>query len=657
MIRDNLKNEAQREKIFMERILDCIDSPEDLRKLKLSQLEKLAGEVREEIVRVVSERGGHLASNLGVVELTIALHYVFDTPRDKLLWDVGHQVYTHKLLTGRRGLFGTLRQWGGLSGFPKRAESPYDTFDVGHSGTSISSGLAFAEALNLLGENHKVVAVIGDGSMTAGLAFEGLNQAGHLKKDFILVLNDNVMSISANVGALSSYLSRLMTGKVALRVRKDIQSLLGSIPLGGQMLEAARRLEDSLKTLVSPGMLFEELGIRYVGPITGHSMSHLVRTFQNVKKMSGPVLVHVVTKKGKGYAPAEASPECYHGVPPFDPETGRPRARATVPSYTTVFGKTLVRLARADERVVGITAAMPEGTGLEEFAQAFPKRFYDVGIAEAHGVTFAAGLAAQGFRPVAAIYSTFLQRAYDQIVHDVCLQNLPVTFAIDRSGLVGEDGPTHHGVFDICYMRHLPNMVLMAPRDENELQHMLKTALYYPGPAALRYPRGGGVGVELEEELRELPIGRGEVLREGDDLAFLAIGNMVYPALGAAELLEEAGLEAAVVDMRFVKPLDTGLLEEMARSARRLITVEEGALQGGFGSAVLECLSELELLEIPVKRIGLPDSFAEHGPPSLLRPHYGLDPEGIAHTAREFLEAHLGVTHQDSRYGKKNSTG
>ncbi len=619
-------------------LLEKIDSPKDLKKLRLPQLEKLAEELRRVIVETVAETGGHLAPNLGVVELTIALHYVFDSPKDKIVWDVGHQAYAHKLLTGRRDRFHTLRQYGGIAGFPKRSESPHDIVDVGHSSTSISAALGLVTAQDLLGEKGKVVVVIGDGSMTAGLAFEGLNNAGHLKKDLIVILNDNEMSISPNVGALSSFLSRKLTGPLARRFKRELESLVSHLPGGEHLVTAIKKSEDAIKCLLTPGMLFEALGFRYVGPIPGHNVDILIKTLKNVKALEGPTLVHVLTKKGKGYPPAEQEPERFHGLGPFDVKTGKPKAgKPKPPSYTSVFSKVMLRLAEEEPRLVAITAAMPTGTGLKAFGERFPDRFFDVGIAEQHAVTFAAGLAIGGMIPVCAIYSTFLQRAYDQIIHDVALMDLHVVFAIDRGGIVGEDGPTHQGQFDLSYLRIIPNMVVMAPKDENELQHMLYTAVRHQGPIAVRYPRGAGVGVSLDWELKELPIGQGELLREGTDVLFLAIGNMVYPALKAAHLLEKEGFSAAVVNARFVKPLDRELILSLARRIKKVVTVEENALQGGFGAAVLELLAQ-EGLNIPVKMIGLPDKFIEHGAPDLLREKYGLTPEKIAQNTLSWLE-------------------
>ncbi len=621
----------------MAKLLEKVNSPADLKKFRLRQLEKLTEELREVIVKTVAETGGHLAPNLGVIELTVALHYVFDSPKDKIVWDVGHQAYAHKLLTGRRDKFHTLRQYGGIAGFPKRSESPHDIVDVGHSSTSISAALGLVTAQDFLKQEGKVVVVIGDGSMTAGLAFEGLNNAGHLKKDLIVILNDNEMSISPNVGALSSFLSRKLTGPVARRLKRELESFVSHLPGGEHLVTAIRKSEDAIKCLLTPGMLFEALGFRYVGPIPGHNLETLIDTLRNVKNLEGPTLVHVLTKKGKGYRPAEEEPEKFHGLGPFDIKTGKPKtSKNKPPSYTSVFSKTMVRLGEMEPRLVAITAAMPSGTGLKAFSERFPERFFDVGIAEQHAVTFAAGLALGGMIPVCAIYSTFLQRAFDQIIHDVALTNLHVVFAIDRAGIVGEDGPTHQGQFDLTYLRLIPNMIVMAPKDENELQHMLYTAVKCQGPVAVRYPRGAGEGASLDWELKEIPIGKGEILREGEDILLVAIGNMVYPALKAADLLAKEGLSATVINARFVKPLDEDLITEWALRTGRVVTIEENTLLGGFGSAVLE-LFQQKGLRLPVKRIGLPDKFIEHGAPALLREKYGLTPEKIAEEVKDWL--------------------
>ena len=625
----------------MTKVLDRISTSDDVKKLDSQELERLCQELREEILSIVSKTGGHLASNLGVIELTTALHYVFDFPKDKVVWDVGHQSYAHKLLTGRKNRFHTLRQYEGISGFPKRDESPYDSFDSGHSGTSISSALGMAEARRLKTEDGRIIAVIGDGSMTAGLAFEGLNQAGDIDRNLIVILNDNEMSISRNVGALSSYLNRLMTGQFVNRFRNDMKNFLETLPgIGKSVYRFAKQAEESFKGLLMPGLLFEELGMKYIGPIDGHRLGYLIETFQNIKKMSGPILVHVITKKGKGYPPAEKNPDRFHGISPFVIETGEPKSssKKNPPSYTDVFGETLCQLAKGNERIIAITAAMQSGTGLEKFSKQFPNRFYDIGIAEQHAVTFAAGLALEGMKPVVAIYSTFLQRAYDQVLQDVCLQNLPVVFALDRGGIVGEDGPTHHGVFDFSYLRHIPNLIVMVPKDENEFQHMIKTATECSVPIAFRYPRGKGEGVTREASLQSIDIGKAEILREGKDLLIIGIGVTVYPSLRAAEKLREIGIQAAVINARFLKPLDENLLCGWARKTGKVLTVEENVLQGGFGSAVLELFQEQGLLSIQVKRLGIPDIFVEHGPQALLRGKYGIDEVGIFRTAKEMLE-------------------
>ncbi|UCF88985.1 MAG: 1-deoxy-D-xylulose-5-phosphate synthase [bacterium] len=621
-------------------ILPWINSPSDLWDLNVRQLEQLAGEVRETILDVVSRNGGHLASNLGAVELTLALHHVFRMPQDKIIWDVGHQAYTHKLITGRRDRFGTLRTKGGISGFPKRKESPYDLFDVGHSGTSISAALGIAEAMRHQGEDGKVVAVIGDGSMTAGLALEGLNQGGELGERLVVVLNDNEMSIAPNVGAMSSYLSRTLTGSPINRVKKVTENFLKSIPkVGEHFLHIAQRAEDSFKALIYPGMVFEELGYEYIGPIKGHRLDRLIEALSNARRIGGPVLVHVGTEKGKGYALAEENPMAFHGIGPFELETGKPRKINGHPSYTSVFSRAIVEAARRDDRVIAITAAMPEGTGLDSFAKEFPDRFYDVGIAEQHGVTFAAGLATRGYRPVVAIYSTFLQRAYDQVVHDVCLQNLPVVFAMDRGGLVGEDGPTHHGTYDLSYLRHIPNLTFMAPRDEAALVQALATSLSLEGPSAFRYPRGAGVGALLPEPV-PWEIGTGEILREGSDVLLVGVGSTVHPCLAAADILEAEGVSVAVIDARFIKPLDTELIFQWARECRVTFTVEENVLQGGFGSAILEAATDMGE-SFKIRRLGLPDAFLEHATLEELRADLGIDAKGISSTVREVLSGGL----------------
>ena len=621
-------------------LLQNINSPADLKGLSIRDLEGLANEIRQKIIETVSKTGGHLAPSLGVVELTIALHYVFNAPEDKIIWDVGHQAYAHKLITGRRDRFHTLRTYGGISGFPKREESPYDSFDTGHSSTSISAGLGISTAKGLKREKSKVISVIGDGSMTAGMAFEGLNQAGHHEKDLIVVLNDNAMSISPNVGSFSSFLSRKMTGRRFVNLKKDLEGFIKSLPgVGENILSLVRKSEDSFITFFTPGMLFEAFKFKYIGPIRGHRIDRLIGAFNNTLHLEGPVLVHVLTKKGKGYEPAEKDPAHFHGVGSFEIPTGStPKGRTKpLPSYTEVFGNTMVDLARTNKKLFAVTAAMPEGTGLSKFAEQYPERFMDTGIAEQHAVTFAAGLATEGFRPVVAIYSTFLQRAFDQVIHDVCLPNLPVIFAIDRGGLVGEDGPTHHGHFDITYLRSLPNMTVMAPKDENELRQMLYTALKCPGPVAIRYPRGKGLGVPIDTKYHKIPIGQSETLREGKDLLILALGNMVYPSMEAAADLEKEGLSVGVVNCRFVKPIDPGL-GELSTSIGRVLVVEENIRQGGLGGAVLELFNDLGIVNVHMRRIGLPDKFVEHGAAPLLREIYGLDATGIIKEARDFCQ-------------------
>lgn len=624
----------------MTRILDRINEPADLKALGAHELETLAGEIRQEIVATCAANGGHLAPSLGVVELTLALHRVFNSPQDRIVWDVGHQAYTHKLITGRRDSFRTLRTQGGISGFPKRTESVHDAFDVGHSSTSISAATGFAVARDLKGDSNKVIAVIGDGSMTGGMAYEGLNHAGHLNRDLIVILNDNEMSIAENVGALSNFLSRTATSEFVHKMKKDLEKFLEGVdsPLGRSALKIAKKAEESLKGLFTPGMLFEAFGFEYIGPINGHDIDMLTETLEKVKRFDDAVLIHVITKKGKGYAPAENNPSLFHGVGPFEVETGKVlKGKGGAASYTAIFGSAIRSLAADDDRIVALTAAMPDGTGLTGFAGEFPERFFDVGIAEQHGVTFAAGLAAQGFRPVFAVYSSFLQRAFDQVFHDVCLQNLPVTFAIDRAGVVGSDGPTHHGVFDLSYLRILPNMTVMAPKDENELQHMLKTAIELGTPAAVRYPRGDGYGVALDQVFHALPVGKSEILRHGSDGAILALGTMVRPALEAADNLAGEGISLTVVNARFVKPLDRAVIMELAGKHGQLFTVEENALQGGFGTAVMELLEEEGLSTTRVCRMGFPDCFIEQGEQKDLRAMHGLDAAGIAETVRKLL--------------------
>jgi 1-deoxy-D-xylulose-5-phosphate synthase len=620
-------------------LIERINNPQDLKKLSITELKELAEELREIIIETVATNGGHLASNLGSVDLTIALHYVFDSPRDKIIWDVGHQAYAHKLLTGRFNSFSTIRKYEGISGFPKMGESPHDAFGTGHSSTSISAALGILEGRDHNKEKFKVIAVIGDGALTAGLAFEGLNHAGHLKKDLIVVLNDNEMSISPNVGALSAYLSRMMMGDLYTKFKKETKLFLERIPrVGEPVLKIAQKAEDTVKGFIVPGLLFEEFGFEYVGPVDGHKIDLLIEILERFKDFPAPVLVHTITKKGKGYEPAEKNPGIFHGIGPFDIETGQPRSSGKK-SYSEIFGSCLVELAQKDERIVAITAAMTEGTGLSEFVRKFPKRFYDVGIAEPHAVTFAAGLATQGLKPVVAIYSTFLQRAYDEIIHDVCLQNLPVVFAIDRSGIVGEDGPTHNGTFDLSYLRHIPNLIVMAPKDGYELRCMLKTALSYNGAVAIRYPRGIAIDDQEQNELEDIPIGKFEILKEGEDVLIIAVGSMVIPALSASELLSDTDISACVVNARFIKPLDIELITNLARKIKQIITVEENTIMGGFGSAVLEELTRSGIEDVKIKILGLPDGFIEQGPQNLLRKKLGLDAEGIAREALALVKS------------------
>jgi 1-deoxy-D-xylulose-5-phosphate synthase len=623
----------------MSKLLDTIDKPEDLRKLAIEDLPALAQEVREEIISIVSEVGGHFASTLGAVELTLALHYAFNTPRDRIVWDTGHQAYAHKLICGRRKKLQTIRQLGGLSGFLSRDESEYDVFGAGHAGTSVSAALGMVAAKSLRGEDYQVVSVISDGGLSAGLTFEGLNQAGHLNKDLIVVLNDNEHFIDSRVGAISSFLSKQLTTDLAIRLQHNLGALMRTLPkVGENLYQVARKFKESFLGLVTPGFLFEALGFQYVGPIDGHNVAEMIQTFQNVKKLDHPVLVHVVTRKGKGYPPAEEDPIKYHSVTPFHVLTGKAKKeKGGVPSYTDVFAEAMIRLAKENPKVVGITAAMGSGTGIDKFSRELPDRSYDVGIAEQHAVTFAAGMATEGWIPVVAIYSTFLQRGYDEILHDVCLQNLHVVFALDRGGLVGADGPTHHGVFDLSYLRSIPNIVVMAPKDENELRRMLKTAIDHNGPIALRYPRGEGWGVELEEEIRPLEIGKGELLRQGKDIAILAVGSTVMPALKAAQELAPLGIDAAVVNARFVKPLDRELLVSVLSSVPCAITVEDHVVTGGFGSAVAELIADEGITGVSLRRLGVPDRFIPHGTQDELKKICGFDKDAIAQAAMQLM--------------------
>ena len=617
--------------------LPRIDSPADLKRVPREELPTVAEELRDYLVTVISKTGGHLASSLGAVELTLALHYTFNVPKDKIVWDVGHQAYGHKILTGRRDRFSTIRQYGGISGFPVRDESPYDTFNVAHACTAISGALGMAVARDLKGENFHVIAVVGDAGLTGGVALEGINNLGALKKKVLVILNDNEMSISPNVGAITGYLNRIVHGQAYHRLTSEVEKMILSVPrLGPRLLRLSKDLVESAKSLLIPGMVFEELGFDYVGPVNGHSLDELLAVLATVKESPGPTLLHVVTQKGKGYPHAEKLPVKYHGVTQFDISTGAfHKAPAKAPSYTAVFGKTVCELAEKDPRVVAITAAMSEGTGLDEFARKFPQRFFDVGIAEQHAVDFAVGLACEGMRPVAAIYSTFLQRAYDQLVHDVCLMHVPVTLALDRAGIVGQDGPTHHGLYDLVYLSALPGMVVMAPKDENELRHMLATALTLEGPAAVRYPRGTGIGLALDPEFKRLELGKAEILREGGDIAILALGSMVYPCLEAAAKLDLEGIHATVINARFMKPLDEELIAVLAAEKQFLVTAEEGTEAGGFGANVAALLHDRRI-QASILRIAVPDRIIPHGAPNLLHAKYGLDVDGIVNRIKTF---------------------
>lgn len=611
-----------------EHILDSIDTPADLKGLDEAQLTALAAEIRQTLVETVASTGGHLAPNLGVVELTLGLHRALDCPADKIIWDVGHQSYVHKLVTGRREGFATLRQYGGVCGFPKRSESPYDVFDTGHASSSLSAALGLACARDAVGGDETIVAVIGDGSMTGGMAFEALNHIGHLGTKLVIVLNDNEMSIAENVGALSSYLARVRLDPRYNRLRDDVESALARTRLGAAMVAAGEAAKESVKQLLVPGMLFEELGLKYVGPIDGHNVMSVQNAIARAKQVDGPVIVHVVTRKGAGYEPAEDKPDAFHGIGPFAVETGKPRSSAGPISFTEAFSISLLAEAARDDRIVAITAAMPSGTGLDAFAARYPERFFDVGIAEQHAVGLAAGLALGGRRPVVAVYSTFMQRAYDQLIMDVCLQNLPVVFCLDRAGLVGEDGPTHHGVFDLTYLRCVPNLMVLAPADEAELAHMLHTALMAEGPVAIRYPRGAGAGVPMPESPVVLEAGRAEVRAVGADVALLAVGRMVGVAESAASILAEDGVGASVLNARWIKPLDLEAISSAAGSHRLLVTVEENTGVGGWGAAVLESLSDLGI-DTPVLRLSVPDCFVTHGAMSKLLDEVGLTAEGV----------------------------
>lgn len=622
-------------------LLTKINKPEDIKKLSLTELEALASELRSFIVATVAKNGGHLAPSLGTVELTLALYSVFNFPHDKLIWDVGHQAYSHKILTGRRDSFASLRQKGGITGFPNRFESKYDAFGVGHASTSISAALGMAVSRDISGRKNEVIAVIGDGALTGGEAFEALNQAGDLGKKLIVILNDNEMSIDKNVGGMSEYLSRIRLNPQYSKAKRDMGTLLQSIPhFGNKALKTARIVKDSVRAALVPGSLFEELGFHYVGPIDGHNLSLLQEILQRARAMSGPVLIHVHTTKGKGYLPAENQPEKFHGIGKFDPATGEVIKKPSPPSYTAVFGEAIVQLADKNPNLLAITAAMPTGTGLKNFSKIYPGRFFDVGIAEEHAVTLAAGMAADGKHPVVALYSTFAQRAYDQLMHDVCLQNLPVTLCLDRAGLVGADGPTHHGAFDLSYLRHMPNMTVFVPKDEAELRDMLATAVAMDSPTAIRYPRGAGIGVSLTADFKSIPIGKAEIISENDgEVAFLAVGPMVYKAKQAAEILAESGIMATVINMRFVKPLDKAVIETMAASKKLLVTVEENVLAGGFGSAAAEVLADGDLLKhTSLIRMGIADTFVEQGTHDELLEICNLQPEQLAYKVKERIK-------------------
>ncbi|NDI34231.1 1-deoxy-D-xylulose-5-phosphate synthase [Chengkuizengella sediminis] len=614
--------------------LDQINHPNDIKNISINELEDLAQQIREFLIQKLSLTGGHLAPNLGVVELTLVLHHLFESPKDKLIFDVGHQSYVHKILTGRKDEFDTLRQYKGLCGYIKRSESEHDVWEAGHSSTSLSAAMGMALARDLKGEKNNVIALIGDGAMTGGMALEALNHIGHEKKKMIVVLNDNEMSIAPNVGAIHNYLSKIRADKHYLKAKEEAQQLLKKIPkVGGTLAKSVERLKDSMKYLIVSGVLFEELGFNYIGPIDGHNIELLLQAFKQADKIDGPVLVHVVTVKGKGYSPAEIDSHKWHGVGPYKLESDqdeKQKKAQTVPSYSNVFSKALIDLAKEDERIVGVTAAMPSGTTLNKFAHHFPDRMIDVGIAEQHATTMSAGLADLGMKPVFAVYSTFLQRAYDQLVHDVCRQNLNVVFAIDRAGLVGDDGETHQGAYDLAYLNHIPNIVIMVPKDENELQHMVKTAIdYNEGPIAFRYPRGSGFGVEMDKEKKALPIGSWEVVRDGDQVSVLAVGPMVKLAEEAADELAKENIQLEVINARFVKPLDHSMLQDLANDNKALITLEEGSIKGGLGSAILEFYAEEEIYHMRIKQMGYPDYFVEHGSVKYQRKEIGLTVENI----------------------------
>ena len=636
----------------MSRWLDQINSPEDLKEIPVEKLDELAGEIREKLITVVSKNGGHLASNLGTVELTLALHRVFDSPRDKFIWDVGHQCYTHKLLTGRKDRFDTLRKYKGLSGFPTWRENEHDVFIVGHASTAISSALGVASARDHKGEDFSVIAVVGDGALTGGMAFEGLNNAGASGRDLIVILNENAMSISKNVGALSRYLTDLLTDEKYNKLKAEVWDLVGKFKRRDKIRAMVAKVEESIKGFLVPGIIFEKLGFRYLGPVDGHEISGLIRTLKLLKGLNGPILLHVLTQKGKGYRFAEEDAPRFHGIGAFDKVTGNSNGKAGGITYTEVFGDTLVKLAGQDENVVAITAAMTLGAGLKRFAERFPERFYDVGIAEQHASTFAAGLASQGLKPVFAVYSTFLQRAFDQTIHDIALQNFPVILAVDRAGLVGADGPTHHGTFDLSYIRQVPNWTVMAPKDGNELKNMLHTAVsWQKGPVAIRYPRAA-IPDEVTDEITPVEIGTWEKLRDGKQLAVLAVGSMVYPALEASQDLDKDGINAEVVNARFVKPLDEKMLLSVLKRFDRIISVEENALSGGFGSAVMEFAEAHDVTKPVIKRMGIPDQFIEHGSRGQLLGDLGLDKDGIIRMAKKILGLKPGSEKPKARKAK-----
>lgn len=622
-------------------LLETINSPADLKKIAKEDLHKLAQELRDFLVSNVAKTGGHLAPNLGVVELTLALHYIFSTPEDKIVWDVGHQAYVHKIITGRRQDFHTLRQYQGVCGFPNRKESVHDAFGTGHSSTSISAALGMAVARDLQAEDYNVVAVIGDGALTGGMALEALNSAGDMARRLIVVLNDNEMSIAKNVGAMSEYLFRMRTAPTYSRIKRDVELILKGIPtIGDRLARTAERVKDSLKYLLVPGMLFEDLGFTYIGPVDGHNLENLLLVLEEAKKINGPVLVHAITCKGKGYKPAELNPDKFHGISPFCVQTGEKLLSANpAPTYTEVFSNTLLEIAQQDSKVVAITAAMPDGTGLRAFSKAFPTRFFDVGIAEQHAVTLAAGMAAQGLKPVVALYSTFAQRAYDQILHDICLQNLPVVIALDRAGLVGDDGATHHGVFDMSFLGHIPNMTIMAPKDEAELRAMLFTAFSLARPVAIRYPRGNGEGAQLELVPKQIPLGKAEILKTGEQLMLVAVGNVSYLALEAAKQLTDNGFSCGVVNVRYVKPFDQELFLQLIAQGKKLVVLEEGILAGGFGSNLLACLNKSQqITKHNFLQIGIDDKFVPHGSKELLYMSLALDVASLVARVRKFIE-------------------